>query len=74
MREYISQATGDLVSRLVTMLQELQDRGGLSQLESVLQQDQWTGFRIFVAHLLNEKKNLDAVIAETESLLRTTLG
>jgi superfamily II DNA/RNA helicase len=74
MREYISQATGDLVSRLVTMLQELQDRGGLSQLESVLQQDQWTDFRIFVAHLLNEKKNLDAVIAETESLLRTTLG
>ena len=74
MREYISQATGDLVSRLVTMLQELQDRGGLSQLTSVLQQDQWTDFRIFVAHLLNEKKNLDAVIAETESLLRTTLG
>jgi hypothetical protein len=74
MREFISQATGDLVSRLVTMLQELQDRGGLSQLESVLQQDQWVDFRIFVAHLLNEKKNLDAVIAETESLLRTTLG
>jgi hypothetical protein len=74
MRGYISQATGDLVSRLVTMLQELQDRGGLSQLESVLQQDQWTDFRIFVAHLLNEKKNLDAVIAETESLLRTTFG
>jgi hypothetical protein len=74
MREYISEATGDLVSRLVTMLQELQDRGGLSQLESVLQQDQWTDFRIFVAHLLNEKKNLDAVIAETESLLRTTFG
>ena len=74
MREYISQATGDLVSRLVTMLQELQDRGGLSQLTSVLQQDQWTDFRIFVAHLLNEEKNLDAVIAETESLLRTTLG
>jgi len=35
---------------------------------------QWTDFRIFVAHLLNEKKNLDAVIAETESLLRTTFG
>lgn len=74
MRAYISRATDDLVSRLVTMLEELQNRGQLSNLTAVLQQEQWTDFRIFVAHLLNEKKNLDAVIAETESLLRTTLG
>jgi hypothetical protein len=74
MRAYISRATEDLVSRLVTMLDELQNRGELSKLVTVLQQEQWTDFRIFVAHLLNEKKNLDAVIAETESLLRTTLG
>lgn len=74
MREYISQATGDLVSRLVTMLDELQRRGDLSKLVAVFQQDQWSDFRIFVAHLLNEKKNLDAVIADAESLLRTTLG
>jgi replicative superfamily II helicase len=74
MRAYISRATEDLVSRLVTMLEELQRQGNLSKLTSVFQQEQWTDFRIFVAHLLNEKRNLDAVIAETESLLRTTLG
>jgi hypothetical protein len=74
MREYISQATGDLVSRLVTMLDDLQTKGDLSRLVSVFQQDQWSDFRIFVAHLLNEKKNLDAAIADAESLLRTTLG
>ena len=74
MRAYISRATDDLVSRLVTMLEDLQNRGQLSNLTTVLQQEQWTDFRIFVAHLLNEKKNLDAVIAETESLLRTTFG
>lgn len=74
MRDFISRATGDLVSRLVTMLEELQNRGELSRLAAVFQQEQWTDFRIFVAHLLNEKRNLDAVIAETESLLRTTFG
>jgi superfamily II DNA/RNA helicase len=74
MRAYVSQVTGDLVSRLVTMLEELQSKGDLAKLVSVFQQDQWSDFRIFVAHLLNEKKNLDAVIAEAESLLRTTLG
>ncbi|HLP44364.1 MAG TPA: DEAD/DEAH box helicase, partial [Candidatus Kapabacteria bacterium] len=36
--------------------------------------EQWTDFRCYVAHLWNEKKNLDAVLSETEQLLRNTYG
>jgi len=49
-------------------------QGKLSQLSTVIQQDQWSDFRCYVAHLWNEKKNLDAVLAEAEQLLRNTYG
>lgn len=71
--EYVSQATGELTSRLVNLLNEL-DEGRLNDLESVIQEEQWGDFRCYVAHLWNEKKNLDAVLADTEQLLRNTFG
>lgn len=72
--EYVSRATGELVSRLVNLLNELEKAGRLHELESVIQGEQWEDFRCYVAHLLNEKKNLDAVLADTEQLLRNTFG
>ena len=72
--EYVSSATGELVSRLVNMLDELDDAGRLNELETVIQNEQWEDFRCYVAHLWNEKKNLDAVLADTEQLLRHTFG
>jgi len=71
--DYVSRATGELVSRLVNMLNEL-DEERLNDLESVIQEEQWEDFRCYVAHLWNEKKNLDAVLADTEQLLRNTYG
>jgi len=72
--EYVRLATGELASRLVKMLDELEQAGKLNDLEAVFQNEQWEDFRCYVAHLWNEKKNLDAVLSDTEQLLRNTLG
>ncbi len=72
--EYVSRATGQLASRLVNLLNEIEQAGRLNDLESVIQEEQWEDFRCYVAHLWNEKKNLDAVLADTEQLLRNTFG
>lgn len=72
--EFLSEQAGDLVSRLVVLLDELEDAGRLLNLERSLYNDQWADFRSYVAHLFAQKKNLDAVLAETELLLRNTFG
>ncbi len=70
----VSRSTGALVSRLVTLLDELGEQGRLANLSEVLWQDQWEDFRCYIAHLWVEKKNLDAVLAESEQLMRQTYG
>ena len=40
----------------------------------MLWQDQWEDFRCYIAHMWTEKKNLDAVLADSERLLRQTYG
>lgn len=72
--EFVSRSTGALVSRLVVQLDELAAQGKLSQLSEVLWQDQWEDFRCYIAHLWAEKKNLDAVLADSEQTLRQTYG
>ena len=62
------------VSRLVTLLDELEKQGSLANLAEVLWQDQWEDFRCYIAHLWAEKQSLDAVLAESEQLLRQTYG
>lgn len=71
---FVSRNMGALVSRLVTLLDELAAKGQLTNLAEVLDQDQWQDFRCYIAHLWAEKKNLDAVIAESEQLMRQTYG
>jgi len=71
---FVSRSTGALVSRLVTLLDALAAQGALHSLSDVLWQDQWEDFRCYVAHLWAEKKNLDAVLADTDQLLRQTYG
>lgn len=72
--EFVSRSTGALVSRLVVLLDELAIQGNLAQLSDVLWQDQWEDFRCYIAHLWTEKKNLDAVLADSEQVLRQTYG
>jgi replicative superfamily II helicase len=71
---FVRRNTGALASRLVALLDELAAQGQLNNLDAVLWQDQWEDFRCYVAHLWAEKKNLDAVLAESEQLLRQTYG
>jgi len=72
--QFVSDTTGELVSQLVKMLDELEEAGELNKLSEVINRDQWVDFRCYVAHLWNEKQNLDAVLADTEQLLRNTYG
>ena len=73
-KQFVSRQTGALVSRLVTLLDELEEHGSLANLDEVLWQDQWEDFRCYIAHLWAEKQSLDAVLAESEQLLRQTYG
>ena len=72
--EFVSRSTGALVSRLVVLLDELATRGSLEELSDVLWKEQWEDFRCYIAHLWAEKRNLDAMLADSEQLLRQTYG
>ena len=72
--EFVGHNTGTLVSRLVSLLDELAEEGQLANLSEVLWQDQWEDFRCYIAHLWVEKQNLDAVLSDAEHLLRQTFG
>lgn len=72
--EFIRRHTGALVSRLVVLLEDLAEQGKLANLSELMWQDQWEDFRCYVAHLWAEKKNLDAVLRDSEQLLRQTYG
>ncbi len=72
--KFVSKNTGALVSRLVVLLDELIAQDSLAELSNVLWKDQWEDFRCYIAHLWAEKKNLDAVLADSEQLLRQTYG
>ncbi len=72
--DFVSRNTGSLASRLVVLIRELADQGNLSELSEVLWKDQWEDFRCYITHLWNEKKNLDAMLADSEQILRQTYG
>ncbi len=74
MMAFVSRNTGALASRLVTLVDELAAQGALAQLSEVLWKDQWVDFRCYIAHLWAEKRNLDAVLADSDQLLRQTYG
>ena len=72
--QFVSRKTGNLISRLVTMLDDIEKQGKLYELDKVIYYDQWTDFRCYIAHLCNEKDKLDDILADMEQLLRNTLG
>ncbi len=74
LKQFVSVATGALVSRLVQLLDGLYEAGKLNQLDGALAHEDWRDFRCYIAHLWAEKKNLDLVLADTEQLLRHTYG
>lgn len=73
-KQFVKQATGDLVSRLVGMLEDVADAGQLTQLQQVFSADEWRDFRCYIAHLMRESSTLDTVLAEADDILRNTYG
>jgi superfamily II DNA/RNA helicase len=73
-RKFVSSANEALISRLEGLLDELYKIGQLQNLSTHIMQDQWTDFRSYIAHLWNEKRNLEAVVGEAEQTLRNTFG
>lgn len=71
---FVSTKTGNLISRLVTMLDDIEKKGRLLELDKLIYYDEWTDFRCYIAHLCNEKDKLDDILADMEQLLRNTLG
>ena len=72
--QFVSRKTGALVSRLVTLVNSVEEEGKIQNLEKVIYRDEWTDFRCYIAHLCNEKDRLDDIISDMEQLLRNTLG
>ena len=72
--EYVKKATGELVSRLVTVVAELDAANSSDELAAVIQSEQWEDFRCYVNHLVREIGNLDQVLSSAELSLRNTFG
>lgn len=71
---YLNRATGELVSRLVAVVESLDEAQTTEELIAVIQQDQWEDFRCYVNHLVNEMDNIETVINNAELSLRNTYG
>jgi len=72
--DFVQKSTGDLTSRLITILRSLEASGKLNDLESMMYAPQWEDFRCYIAHLLNEKKELQATLNEMDRMLSNTFG
>jgi len=70
--DYVKESTGDLTSRLIAILKSLEESGKLNDLESMMYAPQWEDFRCYIAHLLNEKKELQATLNEMDRMLSNT--
>ena len=49
--QFVSKKTGNLISRLVTMLDDIEKQGKLYELDEVIYYDQWTDFRCLLKPL-----------------------
>ena len=72
--EYVKKATGELVSRLVTVVAELDAAQTPDEFVAVIQHEQWEDFRCYVNHLVHEIGNLEQVLSSAELSLRNTYG
>lgn len=71
---FVKEATGELVSCLVTVVAELDAANTSDELAAVIQKEQWEDFRCYVNHLVREIGNLERVLATAELSLRNTYG
>ncbi len=73
-KQFVGHQHEALVSRLIGLLDDVATAGNLADLQEVIATEDWRDFRCYVAHLMREAESLDAVLAETDELLRSTFG
>jgi hypothetical protein len=71
---YVKKATGELVSRLVSIVEDLDSASTADEYTAAIQREQWEDFRCYVNHLVHEIGNLDKVLSSAELALRNTYG
>ncbi|MBU7047061.1 MAG: DEAD/DEAH box helicase, partial [Theionarchaea archaeon] len=72
--EFVRKKTEDLTSVLVELVEgafDLQEEFSLEKLEN---QDEWSAFLQYIAHLYNQSENLDRLVSKLEIMLRRTYG
>lgn len=73
-REFVTETTRNLVSRLGQMLNDIFNQPPETQLRIVIHDTQWADFRLFIAHLLKEAESIERFRTQTEQVLRSTYG
>jgi replicative superfamily II helicase len=71
--EFVKDQTEELLSQLVAIVRKLSE-ADLGDMKRIIHRDEWAAFRSYIAHLFNELKHLNAVLAAAEQTLRETLG
>lgn len=72
--KYLQQSTTDLVSNLITMVEELKNLEN-EDLGSLIYQDaRWSQFLQYLAHMYNQSQNLSDFNTNAELFLRRTFG
>lgn len=72
--EFVRKKTEDLTSILVELVKgafDLQEEFSLEKLEN---QDEWSAFLQYIAHLYNQSEDLDRLVSKLEIMLRRTYG
>jgi len=72
--EFIRRSSGDVASRLLEMVDELLALAREFRLNAVRNDEAWSAFRSYVAHMWAESQDPKSIIQNTESVLRNTLG
>ena len=72
--DYVGQTVGELNSTLIDMVQNVESIGSLLELGNLAWKPSWSAFLQYLAHTYRQIDNHERFAAETEQVLRGTLG
>ena len=71
---YVRRQTGDLISILVKMVDELENLGQELGMELIIRYPEWSAFLQYIAHLYRQYDNVSELISRLEMELNRTYG
>lgn len=72
--EFVKNKTENLTSILVELVEDALKRQEEFNLEMIGNQDEWSAFLQYIAHMYNQSENLGRLVSELEMTLRRTYG